>query len=135
MFIFVNQMEAKSQSSLSKNESENGKEEISMQKASHVHAISDQEHHVSRQTASQMCVIDQEPLSNNQVSLQEAGQMCVSDQEPSSSNIVSLQEASQTCTGIQEQSCSDQVSLQETVQLCTLNQKQLLPTRRQQKPW
>ena len=32
-------MEAESQSSLSKNESENGKQEISMQKASHVHAV------------------------------------------------------------------------------------------------
>ena len=100
-------MEAESQSSLSKNESENGKEEISMQKAG------------------QMCVIDQEPLSNNQVSLQEASQMCVSDQKPASSNIVSLQEASQTCTGTQEQSCSDQLSLQEAIQPSTLIQKQL----------
>ena len=124
MFILVNQIKCKL-SSFSKNDSENGKEEISMEKASHTHASSDQEHQVSLQKSNQMCVIDQEPLNNNQVSLQEASQMCVSDQEPSISNIVSLQETSQTCTGIQEQSCSDQVILHEAIQPCTLNQKQL----------
>ena len=68
-YIYISEpdkMEAESQSSLGKNESENGKEETTMQKASHAHASSDREHQVSLQKSSQMCVIDQEPLSNTQ---------------------------------------------------------------------